>query len=486
MPTSEAVAPTTADRLAGRRAWRALPGSQSVFLRLPHFEALYSGERGAGKTDALLMAFAQHVGRGWGRAWRGILLRAEATQLKDVIEKAASWFPAVWPDSQLIAGGEPEYRWATGERLLFRHARTVADYHKYHGHAYPFIAFEELTSGWAFPDVYLRMMSLCRSTAPGMPRMVRATTNPHGPGHGWVKERFIDPAPMGKTIRDAGTGLTRVAVHARLAENRVLLESDPDYLRRVVASTNGDEMLLKAWTQGSWDIVAGGIFSGRWDPEASKLQPFRIPAAWPVYRAFDWGSSAPYAVGWFAVADGTKAEGCARTPHRGSVVMLAELYGWNGRPNEGLKHTNQQIAVAIKEAEAGIAKTLLSGQAIYPGPADSAIYEVRNGDSIGAEIERYGVRFEAANKGPGSRVAGWQKLGGMMLAARKTPMEDAGFFVFDTCRNWLRTTPTLARDLKNPDDVDSTQEDHFGDLTRYFINREPGAAVGVVRLPRNH
>jgi hypothetical protein len=216
------------------------------------------------------------------------------------------------------------------------------------------------------------------------------------------------------------------------------------------------------------------------------LQPFRIPAAWPVYRAFDWGSSSPYAVGWFAVADGTHAEGCPRTLYRGSVVMIAELYGWNGKPNEGLNHTNQQIAAAIKEAEAGIAKTLLSGQSIHRGPADSAIYEVRNGDSIGAEIERYGVGFEHANKGPGSRVAGWQKLGGMMKAARQRPMESEGFFVFSTCRNWLRTTPVLARDLKNPDDVDTKQEDHYGDVTRYFVNRERPAEVGVTRLPRNH
>jgi hypothetical protein len=447
-----------AERIAQRRQWRALPGSQSEFLRLPHFEALYSGERGAGKTDALLMSFAQHVGKGWGRAWRGILLRAEATQLKDVIEKAATWFPAVWPDSQLIAGGEPEYRWATGERLLFRHARTVNDYHKYHGHAYPFIALEEATSGWAFPDVYLRMMSLCRSSVPGMPRMVRVTTNPHGPGHGWVKARFIDPAPMGETIRDPDTGLTRVAIHAKLEENRVLLAADPDYLRRVIASTNGDEMLLKAWTEGSWDIVAGGIFAGRWDKDASVLEPFKVPRSWPVYRAFDWGSSKPYAVGWFAIADGSPVNG--RHFHRGSAVMISELYGWNGKPNEGINETNRQIAERIKAAEAGIAATLLSGQTIYAGPADSAIYEVRNGDSIGAEIERFGVSFVPADKGPGSRVAGWQKLGGMMLAARKTPMEEAGFFVFSTCRQWLRTVPNLARDLKHSDDVDTDQEDH--------------------------
>lgn len=463
--------------------WAPQPGSQWAFMAAPDDEVLYGGERGPGKTDALLMDFAQHVDKGYGRAWRGILFREEATQLKDVVEKALTWFPRLFPGSRFVGGGEAEYRFPAGERLLFRHARTVADYSKYHGHAYPWMGFEELAN-WAFPDVYLRMQSLCRSTVPGMPRKVRATTNPHGKGHGWVKARFIDPVPAGVRYRDPETGLTRRYVHGKLAENRILLAADPDYPKRIIQSAGGDEMLLKAWLQGSWDIVAGGIFAGKWDPEASVVEPFQIPASWPVYRAFDWGSARPYAVGWFAVADGSPVNG--RHIHRGSVVMLSELYGWNGKPNEGTHETNRQIAERIREAEAGITRTLLSGQTIYPGPADSAIYEVRNGDSIGAEIERFGVSFAPADKGPGSRVAGWQKLGGMMLAARKAPMEAPGFFVFSTCRQWLRTVPNLARDLKHPDDVDSEQEDHLADLTRYMVNRPTQTGIGVVRLPRNH
>ena len=46
-------------------AWRVQPGSQTLFLTCPYFEVLYDGTRGAEKTDALIMDFAQHVDRGY-------------------------------------------------------------------------------------------------------------------------------------------------------------------------------------------------------------------------------------------------------------------------------------------------------------------------------------------------------------------------------------------------------------------------------------
>jgi len=45
-------------------AWAPQPGSQVAFLTCPVQEALYEGERGPGKSDALIMAFGQHVGKG--------------------------------------------------------------------------------------------------------------------------------------------------------------------------------------------------------------------------------------------------------------------------------------------------------------------------------------------------------------------------------------------------------------------------------------
>jgi len=56
-------------------AWSPQPGSQTFFVTSPIFETLYEGTRGPGKTNALLMDFCQHVGQGFGAAWRGVLFR---------------------------------------------------------------------------------------------------------------------------------------------------------------------------------------------------------------------------------------------------------------------------------------------------------------------------------------------------------------------------------------------------------------------------
>jgi hypothetical protein len=96
------------------------------------------------------------------------------------------------------------WRFPDGEELMFRHFRTPDDYYSYHGHAYPWIAWEELTT-WADDKCYKVMMSCSRSTKPGMPRKYRATTNPYGVGHNWVKARFRLPVQGGKIIGPSST-----------------------------------------------------------------------------------------------------------------------------------------------------------------------------------------------------------------------------------------------------------------------------------------
>ena len=56
------------------------------------------------------------------------------------------------------------------------------------------------------------MRSRLRTTDPTFPLCIRATSNPGGPGHGWVKRTFIDPAPpntpFSATDLDTGKILT--------------------------------------------------------------------------------------------------------------------------------------------------------------------------------------------------------------------------------------------------------------------------------------
>jgi hypothetical protein len=56
------------------------------------------------------------------------------------------------------------------------------------------------------PEGHMASQATLRSSA-GVPAGFRATGNPGGPGHQWVKARYIDPAPLGnRLIRDEQTG----------------------------------------------------------------------------------------------------------------------------------------------------------------------------------------------------------------------------------------------------------------------------------------
>jgi hypothetical protein len=77
--------------------------------------------------------------------------------------------------------------------------------------------------------------------------------------------------------------------------------------------------------------------------------------------------------------------------------------------------------------------------------------------------------FVPSNKAAGTRIRGLELLRTYLEASLKKPMEEAGLFIFDTCRDWLRTVPVLPRDDRELEDVDSGAEDHAYDDTRYRL-----------------
>ena len=460
--------------------WTAQFGGQAWFLSCPVYECLFEGTRGSAKTDALIMDFAQHVGRGHGDAWRGILFREEFTQLTDVIAKTKKWFFRIWGDHVGYNESSHTWKWATGEELLLRHMRRPDDYWKYHGHEYPWVGWEELTN-WASPECFQLMKACCRSSDPDVPRKYRATANPYGRGHNWVKARFIDIGIPGvihsETVKlPDGTeqNTERTRVHGHWSENRALLDADPEYPARLASDSNVQRR--KAWLEGDWDIVAGGMFDDLWDRSVHIIEPFPIPKSWEIQRAFDWGSAHPFSVGWWAVSDGTKAPNGITYP-RDSIFRISEWYGWNGQPNEGCRMTATKIAEGVLKREQNM-------NGVKAGPADSAIYNVTPGHkSIGQEMKEVGVTWIEADKKPGSRKSGWEVMRNMLEAATETPLEKPGLWVFNNCTHFIRTVPVLSRKENDPDDVDTDTEDHVADEARYMVlRRNIRATVGRVRI----
>jgi len=455
--------------------WAPQEGSQEAFLTCPVFEVLYEGTRGPGKTDALLMDFAQHCGQGYGAEWRGILFRQTYKQLTDLINKSQKWFREVFPEATYNKA-DHTWTWPTGEQLLLRHMRTPSDYWNYHGHAYPWIGFEELTN-WNDPTCYLSMMSCSRSTVPGMPRKYRATTNPYGPGHNWVKRRWRLPQSRGRIIRDSYRDgelePPRVAIHGHIRENRILLHADPEYISRIRASARNPAELA-AWIDGSWDVTSGGMFDDIWDSGRHILPSFplhKIPKGWHIDRSFDWGSSKPFSVGWWAESNGEPLEydGVVYGRKRGDLIRIAEWYGWNGNRNEGVRMLAKDIAQGILDREDDLG---IAGR-VRPGPADTSIFDEENGVSIARDMLSKKVSWEKADKSPGSRKQGWEAIRKMLKGALPPPgggpREEPGLFVLDRCHQFIETVPSLPRDEKDPDDVNTNAEDHIADETRYRV-----------------
>ena len=124
------------------------------------------------------------------------------------------------------------------------------------------------------------------------------------------------------------------------------------------------------------------------------------------------------------------------------------------------------------------------GYKVEPGAADSSIFDSDQGMSIGDDMAAAGVSWLHADKSPGSRKIGWEKIRQRLKAATETPMESPGLFIFDHCTQWIRTVPTLPRDKKKRDDVDTNAEDHAGDATRYRLMTDgrPKAKVTPFRI----
>lgn len=470
--------------------WAPQPGSQTIFLQCPIQEVAYVGTRGPGKTDALLMDFAQHVGQGWGPEWRGILFRRTHPELEDVIAKSKKWFNRVFPNATYNEA-KSVWKFPSGETLSFRHFNKQDDYWSYHGHAYPWIGWEELTT-WPSDECLKAMMSCLRSPVRGIPLKLRATSNPYGVGHNWVKDRYQLPVPPGKIVgrvirdsvdEDGNVDPPRVAIHGTIHENRVLLSADPNYINRIAAAARNPSEKA-AWLYGSWDIISGGMFDDVWGTH--NILPDllgHLPPGWRVNRSFDWGSSKPFSIGWWAESDGTEINlpsGQTIYTIPGDIVRVAEWYGWTGKPNKGLYMTSTDIAIGVKQRD----KQLFPRHKVNPGPADNSIFDPHEGDkSIANLMSREGVNWIRSNKGQGSRENGWDRCRQMMKAAM--PPEEGklrelpGLFVTDSCHQFLRTVPSLPRDDKKIDDVDTDAEDHIGDEMRYQVYR------GINRLTRH-
>ena len=440
--------------------WEAQAGPQTALISCPVFEVFFGGARGGGKTDGVLGDFLEHADT-YGKEAIGLMVRRERTQLIETIERSRQIYtPLGWKFHEQ----EKMWRAPDGARLRFAYLERDADAEAYQGHSYTRVYIEEIGN---FPSEkpILKLMATLRSGA-GVPTGFRATGNPGGPGHQWVRARYIDPAPMGyRVVKDAVSGLERVYIPSRVSDNRYLGD---DYVAKLKAA--GSKELVRAWLDGDWSVIEGAFFDC-WEMEKHVVRPFTIPSDWLRFRACDWGSAKPFSVGWWAVAGddfsrtGADGEEMGGIIPRGALVRYREWYG-SSSPNVGLKLTAEEVAQGILSKEQ-------PGENIRYSVLDPAAFAVDGGPSIAERMMKVGVSFRRADN---KRVAQMGALGGWDQMRQRLKGDADGrpmIYTFSTCVDSIRTIPALQHDPDKPEDLDTDGEDHAGDEWRYACMSRP-------------
>ena len=323
------------------------------------------------------------------------------------------------------------------------------------------------------------MFSRNRPSGPGTRVYIRATTNPGGIGHGWVKERFITPAPPLTPIVEEvevqgprGLGKlrrSRIFVPSTVFDNQELLRNAPEYLANLAMLPENERMAL---LYGSWDSFDGQVFrEWRNDPAhyadqrwTHVIDPFPIPGHWRIHRGFDFGYARPFAVGWFAVDED------------GRVYHIKEFYGCTGVPNEGIRMHPGEIAREIRRMESE--DPMLRGKVIT-GIADPSIFDESRGESVARMMER-SPNFIYWQGGDNTRLAGKMQVHNRLaFDGEGRPMLQ----IFSTCKNCIRTLPALVYDARRPEDIDTQGEDHIYDMLRYVLMERPIAPPPSVKPP---
>ncbi|HMH94738.1 MAG TPA: hypothetical protein VK586_27095 [Streptosporangiaceae bacterium] len=427
----------------GKLGFAPNPGPQSRFLSLPdeNIDVLYGGAAGGSKSTSLLLYSLRACARFPGL--QAFWFRRTFPELEQSVMRMLGRYGYAKALGARWNEGKHELRFANGSILTFGHAKNTQEASALLSAEINLLVIDERTT--IPPGVVDMLYSRVRSGVEGVPCLgVRSATNPGNVGHSRVKADYIKATAHGQKEITDRYNRRRIFIQARVTDTPQLGE---EYRLNLAGL---DEKLRKAFEEGDWDTFEGQVFPElSWDRHV--VAPFTIPPGWRRYVGVDWGYTAPWAVGWFAVDED------------GRVWLYREIY-------------------ETQVGEADQARRILAAEAgdehIAVRYADDAMWAVRGDAKPIADVYAdNGCHLTPAGKGPGSRVAGWQRIHTYLKDGPACPHHRAAgqetcpmFHALTTCPKWFDELSELPHATTgNPEDSDPRAADHLADLTRYFL-----------------
>ena len=433
-------------------SWTPNPGPQTFVLSLPYnsYEILYGGARGGGKTDAGLVFIGEHQAN---PKYRALVIRKNADDLADWVDRVRVMYPHA-----SVAYRPAIITFPSGAVIRTGHLKDDQAYTKYQGQEYQRMLIEELTQ---IPSEkrYLQLISSCRSTIREIPAQIMATTNPGGLGHGWVKKRFIDFSKPFIRTPDPTSGRLRVFVPAKVDDNPVLMDADPQYVKSLDALHDTDIELWKAWRLGDWDVFAGMAFM-EWRKDKHVVAQYDYPMEL-CYRiiSFDWGYTDKGVASWLAF-----------TPENRWGVKRCYLYRQLVMTKTNPEKWAEQLATYCSVDKV---KYMVLPHDTYAHKESKTTIA----STITKALQKYNVQTMRADSSSGSRL---NRKGIMHDFLADAPDGKPYFQAHESCTDFIESIPTLVYDEKDIEQI-APGDDHSYDSVTYglvaYAKTNPGFII---------
>lgn len=417
---------------------------QMLFMKDSHRHVAFGGARGGGKSWAVRAKAKLMCMRYPGI--RILIVRRTYPELYNnhinILRKELFSIVRYNDKEKLMA-------FPNGSTISFSYCASDKDLDRLQGVEYDVIFLDEATQ---LSEYQMRAIVACVRAVNDYPKRVYYTCNPGGKGHGYIKRLFID-----KRYNEGESAEDYSFIQSLVTDNTALMEADPEYIKQLESLP---PKLRDAWRYGNWNIFEGQFFEDFIDNPDGYAQrrythvipAFDIPKSWSIYRSYDFGYNKPFSLGWWAV------------DHDGVAYRILELYGCTKNPNEGVRWTPEKQFEEIARTERE--HPWLRGKQIQ-GVADPSIWDTSRGESVADTAAKYGIWF---TPGDNKRIAGWMQLHyRLSFDSNGYPM----LYVFDNCKAFIRTLPQLTYSDTNPEDLDTSLEDHVADEVRYFCMSRP-------------
>lgn len=436
--------------------WDAYP-KQNLFHQSNADVTIFGGSKGGGKSAALVMdavAYALKFAGSKIYLFRRTFSELEAKLIDELLTRA----PRITKDQPLGIYKYNESKhiatFLNGSKIMFRYITSFKDAKQYQGQEMDYVGVDELTE---HEEESIQILLSCMRSPKGFPTRFKASCNPGGIGHAWVKTSYIDTTNKGRNdyIDPKSDNLIRF-IPSQVYDNPAIVNNDPKYVRRL---ENLPPMLRKAYLEGSWDIFEGQAFE-EWNYNVHVCPSFPIPKHWRRWRSADNGHTDPFAWYWFAVdefgrvhiyREFTREYGDKKVIYADQAKEVTRLSVYKEFIDGKMQTIPEKIDFTVVGHDAWAKGPTSQGKCINDFYIEGGVK-----DCICAVTDRK------------VRKATWHEY----LKADVDPLDGqykAKVVIHDCCTRLIKTLPMQVSDIKEPEKVAETDFDHWFDGAGYGL-----------------